>query len=158
MLGVLLLANYQYKILQANLQGVIRKGQINMKREELYEMMDGNLGYAYVYEMENSNKHVAFMFDMTPKNIANFIGKNAYTADKVILTDMCDQLILESTFGGFIMNCPDQELCKQVITHLAPIQQGEVGVKNFPVATRDEFEELWNEEEMEVMQAGIKMM
>lgn len=129
-----------------------------MTREELYEIMEGNPGYAYVYEIENSNKHIEFIFDMTPKNIANFIGKNAYTADKVILTDMCDQLILESIFGGFIMNCPDQELCKEVITHLAPIQQGEVEVKNFPVATRDEMEELWNEEEMGVMQAEISMM
>ena len=129
-----------------------------MTREELYEMMGRNLGYAYVYEMENSNKYIEFMFDMTPENIANFIGKNAYTADKVILTDMCDQLILESTFGGFIMNCPDQELCKQVITHLAPIQQGEIEVKDFPVATRDEFEELWNEEEMKVIESEMKMM
>lgn len=93
-----------------------------MRREELDEMMDGNLGYAYVYEIENSNKHIECMFDMTPENIANFIGKNTYTADKVILTDMCDQLILESIFGGSIMICPDQELCKQVITYLAPTQ------------------------------------
>ena len=53
------------------------------------------------------------MFDTTPENMENFISKDAYTADKVILTDMCDQLILESIYGGFIMNCPYQELCKQ---------------------------------------------
>lgn len=55
------------------------------------------------------------MFNMTPENIANFIGKYAYTADKVILTDMCDRLIVESIYDGFIMNCPNQELCRKII-------------------------------------------
>ncbi len=36
------------------------------------------------------------MFPMTEENIANFIGKNAYTADKIIMTDMCDCQICES--------------------------------------------------------------
>jgi hypothetical protein len=113
-----------------------------MNREELYEMMDEKLGYAYVYEKGNGGKHTDYMFNMTPENIANFIGKHAYTADKVILTDMCDRLIVESIYGGFIMNCPNQELCKKIIPHLIPIQQGEIEPKDFPVATRDEMEKL----------------
>lgn len=56
-----------------------------MTREELYELVDGsNLGYACIY-----------------------IGKNAYAADKIIMTDICDKLMCESVFGGFLMNCPD---------------------------------------------------
>ncbi len=134
------------------------KGETYMTREELYEMMDGDLGYAYVFEKGNNGKHTDYMFDMTSENIANFIGKNAYTADKIILTDMCDRLIVESIYGGFIMNCPNQELCRKIIPHLAPIQQGEVESKDFPVATRAEMEELWNEEEMSVMEAEISML
>jgi hypothetical protein len=129
-----------------------------MNREELYEMMDEKLGYAYVYEKGNNGKHTDYMFSMTPENIANFISKNAYSADKVILTDMCDRLIVESIYGGFIMNCPNQELCQNIISYLAPIQQFEIEPKDFPVATRDEMEELWNEEEMSVMEAEISML
>lgn len=129
-----------------------------MNREELYEMMDEKLGYTYVYERGNNGKYTDYLFSMTPENIANFIGKHAYTADKVILTDMCDRLIVESIYGGFIMNCPNQELCKKIIPHLASIQQGEVEPKDFPIATRDEMEKLWYEEEMSVMQAEISML
>lgn len=129
-----------------------------MNREELYEMMDEKLGYAYVYERGNGGKHTDYMFNMTPENIANFIGKYAYTADKVILTDMCDRLIVESIYGGFIMNCPNQELCRKIIPYLTSIQQCEIEPKDFPVATRDEMEELWNEEEMSVMEAEILML
>ena len=82
------------------------------------------------------------MFKMTAENITNFIGKNAYTTDKIILTDMCDRLICESVFGGFLMNCPDQDLYREIIPHLAPIQLGEVEPKDFPVATREEIQAL----------------
>lgn len=55
--------------------------------------------------------HTDFMFKMTAENIDNFIGKHAYTADKIIISDMCDYLSCESVFGVFLMNCPNQDLC-----------------------------------------------
>ncbi|WP_395546900.1 MULTISPECIES: hypothetical protein [unclassified Lacrimispora] len=83
-----------------------------MSTEELYELMeDGNLGYACVYKKGDQGMHTDFMFKMTAEKIANFIGQNAYTADKIIMTDLGDRLICESIYGGFIMNCPDQNLC-----------------------------------------------
>lgn len=63
------------------------------------------------------------------KWIANFIGKNDYAADKSIMTDMCDSLICESVYSGFIMNWSDQNLCRKIILHLAPIQMGAVDPK-----------------------------
>ena len=102
--------------------------------------------------------HTDYMFKMTAENIANFIGKNAYSADKIIMTDMCDSLICESIYGGFLMNCPDQNLCREIIPHLAPIQMGEVVPKDFPVATREEMDALWDAEEAAVMQAEVRMM
>jgi len=129
-----------------------------MNREELYEIMDEILGYAYVYEKENNNQHTDYMFSMIPENIANFIGKNTYTVDKVILTDMCERLIVESIYGGFIMNCPNQKLYRNIIPHFAPIQQCEIEPKDFPVATRGEMEELWNKEEMSVMETEISIL
>lgn len=47
-------------------------------------MEQGNLGYACVFKPEYHGKHTDFLFPMTPKNIANFIGQNAFTADKII--------------------------------------------------------------------------
>lgn len=136
-----------------------RNGVMTMTRDELYELMeDGNLGYACVFKREDKGMHTDYMFKMTAENIANFIGMNAYSADKIIMTDMCDNLICESVFGGFLMNCPDQNLCREIIPHLAPIQMGEVEPKDFPVASREEMEQLWAEEEEAVMQAEFRML
>ena len=132
---------------------------MTMTRDELYELMeDGNLGYACVFKREDHGTHTDYMFKMTAENIANFIGKNAYTADKIIMTDMCDNLICESVFGGFLMNCPDQNLCREIIPHLAPIQMGEAEPKEFPVAAREDMEQLWAEEEKAVLQAEFRML
>ena len=98
------------------------------------------------------------MFKMTAENIANFIGKNAYAGDKIIMTDMCDNLICESVFGGFLMSCPDQDLCREIIPHLAPTQMGEAEPKEFPVVAREDMEQLWAEEEEAVMQAEFRML
>ena len=132
-----------------------------MTKDELYELMeDGNLGYACVFKREDQRMHTDYMFKMTAENIVNFIGKNAYSADKIIMTDMCDRLICESVFGGFLMNCPDQDLCRELIPHLALIQLGDAEPKDFPVATRDEMEALQAEEEEAVTQAeyGVTQM
>ena len=119
---------------------------------------DGNLGFACVYKQGDQGMHTDYMFKMTAENIANFIGKNAYSADKIIMTDMCDSLICVSIYGGFIMNCPDQNLCREIIPHLAPIQMGEVEPKDSPVATIEEMQALWDAEEEVVMQAEFKML
>lgn len=130
-----------------------------MTTEELYEMMgQGNLGYACVFKKEDHGRHTDFLFPMTPKNIANFIGQNAFSADKIIMTDLCDSLICESIYGGFLMNCPDQNLCREIVPHLAAIQQGENEPEEFPVATRDEMEAVWDAEEAAVMEAEMRML
>jgi hypothetical protein len=56
------------------------------------------------------------------------------------------------------MNCPDQELCREIIPHLAPIQMGEVEAKEFLVATRAEGEDLWHAEEEKLMRAEFRML
>lgn len=130
-----------------------------MTTEQLNEMMgEDNLGYACVFKKDDNGMHTDFLFPMTPENIANFIGQNAFTADKIIMTDFCDRLICESIYGGFLMNCPDQNLCRQIIPHLAPIQMGETEPKEFPVATREEMEALWMEEDRMVTEAEIRML
>lgn len=130
-----------------------------MTTEQLNEMIEhGNLGYACVFRKEDQGKHRDFLFPMTAENIANFIGQNAFTAEKIIMTDFCDSLICESIYGGFLMSCPDQDLCKQIVPHLAAIQQGENDPKEFSVATREEMEAIWDAEESAVMEAEFRML
>lgn len=95
---------------------------------------------------------------MTAENIADFIGKYELEAKKIVMTDLCDRLISESVYGGFIMNCPDQRLCKYIIPYLAPIQMGEAELKEFPIATKEEMEALWRVDEDMVMQAELSLL
>lgn len=80
------------------------------------------------------------------------------TFDEIYELAMCDRLICESVFGGFLMNCPDQDLCREIIIHLAPIQIGEAEPNDFPVATREEVEVFWDDEEEAVMRAEFRLL
>jgi len=51
------------------------------------------------------------------------------------------------------MNCPDQNLYREIIPQLAPIQMGESEPKEFPIASREEMDAVWDAEEEAVMQA-----
>lgn len=131
-----------------------------MTREEIEsveKVMDGfRNGYAYLYPADGGNRQ-EYVFDMTPENIANFLGSHQFDAKKIILTDMLDRLVLD-TAGGFIDNCPNQELCKQIIPVLAPIQMGEKEAEEFPIVTRQLYDEYIDMEEEAVMEATIAMM
>ena len=82
-------------------------------------------GYAYIYPLDGGARQ-EYVLEMTPENIANFIGAHQYDAEKIILTDMLDNLILD-TAGGFIMNCPDQILCGlQRLDFALAVQLGQV--------------------------------
>lgn len=125
--------------------------------EAVEKAMDGyRVGYAYLYPSDGGNRQ-EFVFDMTPENVANFIGGHLEDAEKIVLTDMLDRLILD-TVGGFINNCPNQEMCQQVIIHLAPIQLGETLAEEVSMVTRDLFEQYTAMEEAAVMQAEISML
>jgi hypothetical protein len=49
-------------------------------------------------------------------------------------------------------------ICREIISDLAPIQQGDAKPKEFPVATREGMEALWDMEEEAVMQAKFRML
>lgn len=131
-----------------------------MKKEEM-ELVEqllekDKLGYAYLYP-SNGEARKEFVFDMTAENIANFIGSHLYDAEKIILTDMADRLILDTT-GCFINQCPNQALCQEIIPKLAPIQMGEEEPRDFLMANRSLVEEYFALEEAAVMEAEISMM
>ena len=124
--------------------------------EQVKKVMDGfHVGYAYLYSYNGGSQE--FVFDMTPENIANFLGSHYFDAEKMILTDMQDRLIL-NTIGGFIDYCPDQDLCRKILPNLIVIQRGEMDAAKFPIVTREMFEEYCDMEEQAVMEAEISML
>lgn len=130
-----------------------------MNREQLYELMeDGNLGYACVYEKSGQGISIDYMFKMTAENIANFIDRNAYRAEKIVMTDMCDKLICEVDSGGIITKCPNLDLLGGINSRLANIKEEGVELGDFLLATREEMEALWNSEEEAVMQGEFRML
>lgn len=123
--------------------------------ETMLENSEGRLGYAYLYPSDGGERK-EIVFEMTPENMAQFIGAHPYDAEKIILTDMCDRLILE-TSGGFIDRCPNQELCQQILLILAPIQMGETEAKDFPYISRELFDEYGQWEDKMVTAAELGM-
>lgn len=115
-----------------------------------------NAGYAYLYPL-NGDVREEYAFNMTLENIANFIGANQYTAEKIVLTDMLDRLILD-TAGGYIMNCPNQELCRNIIPLLASIQMGECEAGEIPMVSREVFDEYGFLEDQAVTAAELGML
>lgn len=122
----------------------IRKEMCKMNEKDiqtvsaLLDNSQGFLGYAYLYPNDGS-KRKEFVFELTPEHLANFIGAHQFDAEKMVFTNLLDRLIL-NTSGGFIMTCPNQELCRQIIPILAPIQMGEIQAKEIPMVTREQFE------------------
>ena len=72
-----------------------------MKQEDIEQVEDllyaseGRLGYAYLYP-NGGGAEKEFVFEMTPGNIAAFIGAHQMDAQKIILTDFIDLLILDT--------------------------------------------------------------
>lgn len=99
---------------------------------------------AYVYP--RGNKPVQeYIFESTPENMANFLGAYLCDAQEITLTDILDRLIVNAC-EGFIMQCPNQELCLKIIEHLAPIQMGETEAKDIGAVPRDALDEQYNSE------------
>lgn len=114
------------------------------------------VGYAYFYPSDGGNRQ-EFFISTTPENIAKFLGSHFYDAEKMIITDMCDRLILD-TYGGFINNCAGQELCAEIILHLVPIQMGKKEAGEILMVTRDESDMYFAAEDEAVTMAECQMM
>lgn len=113
-------------------------------------------GYAYFYPSDGGNRQ-EFFISTTPENMANFLGSHLYDAEKMIITDMVDRLILD-TYGGFINTCPDQKLCAEIIPYLAPIQMGEKEAGEILMVTREESDMYFAAEDQAVTMAECQMM
>ena len=98
-----------------------------MKKEDTEMMLrifeTERAGYAYLYPSDGGERKEDYI-STTAENIANYIGSHMFEAEKIVITDMCDRLILD-TCGYFINSCPNQEFCKEINPFLIPIQMGE---------------------------------
>lgn len=125
--------------------------------EAIEKILDGErVGYAYLYPSDGSER-LEYVFDMTAENMASFIGQHQLGIKKMVLTDMCDRLILD-TEGGFLNNCPNQELCKALLSLLQPIRVGEKAAEEFSMVTREIYDEYCQLEDQAVTAAEISML
>lgn len=129
--------------------------------EKTRDMMDkilesDRIGYAYFYPLAGGDRQ-EFFISTTAENIANFLGGHMFDAEKVIITDVLDRLILD-TCGGFLNNCPNQDLCKEIISYLAPIQQGELPAGEELAVTREQSNSYFAEEDEMVTMAECGML
>jgi hypothetical protein len=106
-----------------------------MKKEALSQLLRKELIIGYVYGLDGECQE--YYFEKSPFNIASFIMLKKKHADKMLLTDTMDRLLLD-TFGEFINCCPDQRLLQEIAKELVPMQLGEKEPANIPNVSVDE--------------------
>ena len=110
----------------------------NDQIQELLKSPAVTLGYVY-----SGGQREKYWFESSPENIASFLMRFP-EADKIILTDRMDLLVL-NTIGNFIDTCPDKELLSQILPHLAPMQMGETKPQEVFCPTDQEVNDYYNQ-------------
>lgn len=130
---------------------------MNQREKQMVEqIMDTEaIGYAYLYPVAGGQRK-EYLISTTPENLANFVGSHFMDAQQMIVTDMLDRLILDTT-GGFLNRCPDQNLCREILKSLAPIQMGEAEPGEILAVDRDAADEYFREEDQAVTMAELSM-
>ena len=130
---------------------------MNQKEKQMVErIMDTEaIGYAYLHPAAGGERK-EYLISTTPENLANFVGGHFMDARQMIVTDMLDRLILD-TAGGFLNRCPNQNLCREILKSLAPIQMGEAEPGEILAVDRDTADEYFMEEDQAVTMAEISM-
>lgn len=137
----------------------IRQGENSLTEKDIQTvesiLRSGRVGYAYLYPQGREIPEV-FVFSQTPENIANFIGQQMGQNTEMTLINQLDVMVL-TTFGGFIDKCPDKELLRNVLQHLVPIQMGEVSSKEVPAVSMDTMDQYNEMLEMKQSEMGMEM-
>jgi hypothetical protein len=114
-----------------------------MEKRALSELLKKDLIIGYVYGLDGDRQE--YYFEKSPSNIASFIMLKKEHADKMILTDKLDRLVID-TYGEFINRCPDQKLLEEITKVLVPMQLGEKEPVSIPIASADEAQAFWCQE------------
>ena len=115
-----------------------------MQKEVLAELLKKDLVVGYVYGLDGERQE--YYFEKSPSNIASFIMLKKERADKIVLTDTLDRLIL-NTFGEFINRCPDQKLLREITKELVPMQMGDKKPDDIAIVSMEEAQAFWNHQE-----------
>lgn len=126
-----------------------------MEKEVLAELLSKDLIVGHVYRYDGNEQ--VYYFENSPSNIANFIMLHKEHANKMILTDRLDRLVL-NTFGEFINCCPNQKLLQKILKDLVPMQMGDKEPVSIPVAGEEEVQTFWDEEEQNVIKTEFRML
>ena len=127
-----------------------------MITDMMNRIMDSErMGYAYLYPSGGGERQ-EYILSTTPENMANFIGSHFCDAEKIVVTDILDRLIVD-TCGGFLNTCPDQGLCHEIISFLASIQMGEKEAGELLVIGRQQAEEYFAAEDAAATMAEYGM-
>ena len=114
-----------------------------MQKEALAELLKKDLIIGYVYGFDGERQE--YYFEKSPSSIASFIMLKKEHADKMILTDTLDRLVLD-TYGEFINCCPDQKLLQEIAKELVPMQMGDKEPVEIPIASAEEAQAFWSNE------------
>ena len=117
-----------------------------MEKEALSELLKKDLIIGYVYGLDGECQQ--YYFEKSPSYIASFIMLKKEHADKMILTDTLDRLVLD-TFGEFINRCPDQKLLQEITKELIPMQRGKKEPVSFPIVSVEEAQAFWSQEDQQ---------
>lgn len=114
-----------------------------MQKEALAELLKKELILGYVYGLDGGRQE--YYFEKSPSNIASFIMLKKENADKIVLTDSIDRLVLD-TCGEFINRCPDQKYLQEIKKELVPMQLGDKKPIEIPIAAAEDAHAFWNQE------------
>jgi len=114
-----------------------------MEKEALAELLKKDIIIGYVYGLDG--KRQEYYFEKSSSSIASFIMLKKEHADKMILTDTLDRLVLD-TYGEFINRCPDQKLLQEITKELIPMQLGEKEPVSILIVSVEEAKAFWGQE------------
>lgn len=114
-----------------------------MQKKALAELLKKELVIGYVYGLDGERQE--YYFEKSSSSIASFIMLKKENADKIVLTDMLDRLVLD-TYGEFINHCPDQRLLQEITRVLVPMQMGDKELVEIPIASAEEAQAFWSQE------------
>lgn len=114
-----------------------------MQKEVLAQLLKKDLIIGYVYGLDGGRQE--YYFEKSPSGIASFIMLKKKYADKIILTDTLDRLVLK-TYGEFINCCPDQKYLQEITKELVPMQLGDKEPVEIPIASVEEAQAFWSQE------------
>lgn len=132
-----------------------------MREEDIKMMQDimdtEQVGYGYVYPHDGSERQEYYL-STRPDYLADFIAVKGMEADRIIITDVLDRLIV-STYMIFLDRCQDEVFRRELLKSLYPLQMEEKEPGMLLALDRKAAEEYFNMEDQgaATLEYGVEM-